>query len=173
MNMLKNAMAAGLVATLLAACAELPPPTAALLTYQTDPAGAKIFEGTQDLGVAPVTRKYELDTSKATAAATPVIADGKTATITTPDVTAVWPSGAKTTYFTVLPVGADRVATLTRPPGAPGLDTDLANAKRLTEELARDAQRRKEEQARDVARASDRCKAQQAGGSLAVANDCM
>ena len=158
MKRITYAMAAGLVAALLGACAEAPPPNSAMLTYQTEPAGARIIEGQQDLGVAPIMRTYA--------------ADAKSGSITTPDVTAVWPSGAKTSYFTVLPVGADRVATLTRPDGAPGLDVDLANAKRLADEAAADARRRKEDEARDIARSSDRCKAQQSKGGTPAVDNC-
>jgi hypothetical protein len=141
----------------LTGCANLPQSKDAMLTYESAPEGATIFEGGQSLGVAPVTRSYKHD--------------GKSATIQTPDVTAVWPSGAKAVYFTILPAGADRVATIVRPKAAPGEQTDLDNAKKLALTRERDAQRAKESTARDIARASARCKEQMAKGNLAT-NDC-
>ena len=128
-----------------------------MLTYETVPEGAVIHEGGQSLGMAPVTRTYK--------------SDGKSNIIHTPDVTAVWPSGAKASYFTVLPIGADRVATIQRPEKAPGLQADLDHAKKLSAAKDRDALRAKEALARDIARASVRCKEQMAKGNLAT-NDC-
>jgi hypothetical protein len=142
---------------LLAGCAELPRTKDAMLTFETVPEGATIFEGGQSLGVAPVTRTYKND--------------GQAATIKTPEVTAVWPSGAKESFWTMLPAGADRVATIERPKAAPGLQVDLDNAKKVALSKERDAQRAKDATARDIARASQRCKDQMAKGSLAT-NDC-
>jgi len=141
----------------LAGCGEMPLANGAMLTYETSPEGAELFEGGKSLGVAPVSRTYKND--------------GKSASIQTPDVTAVWPSGAKAVYFTLLPVGADRVATIERPTAAPGLQADLDNAKKVALTRQRDAQRSKEDLARDIARASARCKEQMAKGNLAT-NDC-
>jgi len=143
----------------LGACAATPPANQAMLTYETKPEGAQIFEGEKLLGQAPVTRTY--------------VGDGKSPQITTPDVTAVWPSGAKTLFFTILDVGADRVATLERPAGAPGLEKDLENARAV--ELARlqEERRIKEQLAHEVARASDRCKAQlEKTGATVAADQC-
>ncbi len=142
----------------LAACASGPTTPSAKLTYETRPEGAVIYEGGQAVGTAPVMRTYQ--------------SDGKSDRIETPEVTAVWPSGAKTTYFTVIPVKSDRVATIQRPAGVAGLELDLENAKKFVAASDRDAQRQKEELARDQARASARCKAQQAGTSKAIADDC-
>jgi hypothetical protein len=141
----------------LAGCANVPPPTEATLTYESKPLGATIFEGGQSLGVAPVTRTYKQQ--------------GTSASIRTPDVTAVWPSGAKSVYYTLLPVGADLQATIERPEGAPGLQADLDNAKQVALAIERDKQRNKEALARDIARSSQRCKDQMAKGNLAT-NDC-
>ena len=149
-----------MVAIVLAAltgCATTPP-TTAMLTYQSVPAGAEIFEGGKSLGVEPVTRTYN--------------SDGKSNDIRTPDVKAVWPSGAETTFFTNLPVGADRVATLDRPASAPGLQGDLDHAKTLAATRQREEERLRALQKKDIARASDRCKQQQAGTSTAVSDDC-
>ena len=66
----------------LAGCATAP--SGAKLTYETSPAGATLYEGGQAIGVAPQTRAYP--------------ADAKGGQIRTPEVTAVWPSGAKTTF---------------------------------------------------------------------------
>ena len=142
---------------MLAGCASTPP-NHALLTYKTVPDGAELFEGGKSLGAPPVTRTY--------------LADGKSNTIQTPDVTAVWPSGAKTSFFTNLTVGDDRVATLQRPADAPGLQADLDNAQKIAATRAREAERNKTLLHRDQQQASARCKSQQAGTSLAVADDC-
>ena len=135
------------------------PPTKASLTYQTSPAGGEIFEGGRSLGVEPVTRTYS--------------SDGKSNSIQTPDVKAVWPSGAETVYFTILPVGADRVATLERPAAAPGLQNDMDHAKTVAATREREKERLKTLQKHDIAQASARCKEQQSGSSLAVSDDCM
>jgi len=106
----------------------------------------------------PVTRTYE--------------SDGASSGITTPDVRAVWPSGAQTTYFTILPLGADRVATLERPADAPGLQQDLEHAKQVVAQRKRDLERRREEQQSDINRASARCHQEQAQGTQGLADDC-
>ena len=142
---------------MLAGCASAPP-NRALLTYKTVPDGAELFEGGKSLGTPPVTRTY--------------VGDGKSNTIQTPDVTAVWPSGAKTSFFTYLTVGDDRVATLQRPADAPGLQADLDNAQKVAATREREAERNKTLMHRDQQQASARCKSQQAGTSLAVADDC-
>ncbi|HLQ12936.1 MAG TPA: hypothetical protein VK130_06775 [Steroidobacteraceae bacterium] len=141
----------------LTGCATTPPPTA-MLTYQSVPDGAEIFEGGKSLGVVPVARTYNTD--------------GKSNSIRTPDVRAVWPSGAETTFYTFLTAGADRVATLERPASAPGLQVDLDHAGTLAATRQREAERLKDLQKKDIARASDRCKQQQAGTSTAVSDDC-
>jgi hypothetical protein len=140
----------------LAGCAAAP--TRAQLTYKTVPEGAELFENGKSIGVAPVTRTYD--------------GDGKAPTITTPDVTAVWPSGAKTSYFTYLNAGADLQATLERPSNAPNLQADLDHAKLVAANRQREAERLKALQKSDIARASDRCKAQQRGEGQALADDC-
>ncbi len=148
----------GLAAAGLVGCAGGPVSQSAMLTYETSPEGATLFEGGQPIGAAPVTRTYQ--------------GDGKSAVIRTPEVTAVWPSGAKETFFTFVNVGADRVATIERPKSAPGLQADLENAKKFVAAREQEALRRKEELARDLARNSDRCRAQQSGASKAVIDDC-
>jgi len=145
------------LASVLAGCASAPPPNQAKLTYETVPEGAVIFEAGQSLGPAPVTRTYT--------------GDGKSDSIKTPDVTAVWPSGAKATFWTNLKVGSDRVATIDRPSNAPGLQADLDNAKQFAASSANAEKRAKEAIARDIARNSARCKDQMQKGNLAT-NDC-
>ena len=147
----------GVLVLVLAACAELPKPTTAMLTYDTSPSGASIFEGGKLLGVAPVTRTYS--------------GDGKSPTIQTPDVTAVWPSGAKANFFTVIPVGSDRAATIERPASAPNLALDLENAKKADAEKLRLEQKAKEDVARAVARDSARCR-NQMRQAIVVNDDC-
>ena len=113
-----------LAAALLCACAATAPKSA-MLTYESVPDGAEIFEGGKSLGAVPVTRTYQ--------------SDGNSSTIQTPDVRAVWPSGAWTTFFTLLPVGSDRVATLQRPADAPGLQQDLEHANQVADARKRAA----------------------------------
>jgi hypothetical protein len=93
----------------LAAARRCPP--GAKLTYQTSPAGATLYEGGQSLGIAPVTK--------------PILPPANGAQIRTPEVTAVWPSGAKTV---VLDQPESRATTTSPrcsvPPGAPNLQAD-------------------------------------------------
>lgn len=138
----------------LAGCAS--GPGIAKLTYETQPAGATLYEGGQSIGVAPVMRRYA--------------ADAQTGAIRTPEVTAVWPSGAKTTFWTYLQVGDDRITTLQRPANAPNLALDEANGAKLTDESRREQARAKASAMSDQARASARCKAQQRNGG--VIDDC-
>ncbi len=145
-------LAAVAVIAALAGCAT--EPTGAKLTYETSPAGATIYEGGQSLGIAPVTHSY------------PAAANG--GQIRTPEVTAVWPSGAKTTFWTFLKQGDDNVTTLSRPANAPNLQADLDNAQKYVSA----EQRLKAQQARDQARASARCQAQTQGGVVAGIDDC-
>ena len=137
----------------LAGCATAP--RGAKLTYETSPAGATLYEGGQSLGVAPQMRSYPADAS-----------GGQ---IRTPEVTAVWPSGAKTTFWTFLKPGDDNVTTLARPANAPNLQADLDNAKSYVSA----EERLKAGLARDQARASARCQAQQSGGAVVAGiDDC-
>jgi hypothetical protein len=148
-----HALTALILLAALCGCAS--GPIQAKLTYVTVPDGAELFEGGKSLGVPPVTRTYQ--------------GVGESTQITTPDVTAVWPSGAKTTFFTILPAGSDRQATLQRPADAPGLQTDLDNAAKAAEAAAR----LKDQQMREEALASARCKAQQASSGPKVTDECM
>jgi hypothetical protein len=150
-------LGSALAASLLCACA-VAPPTSAMLTYESVPDGAEIFEGDKLLGAVPVTRTYK--------------SDGNSTSIHTPGVRAVWPSGAQTTFFTLLPVGSDRVATLERPPEAPGLQQDLEHAKQVTAARKRDAERNREFQQTDINRASARCKQEQSQGTHGLSDDC-
>lgn len=139
-----------------AGCATTGPRTGAL-TYDSNPAGATIYEGGKALGIAPVTRTYEFGESQNT--------------IATPEVTAVWTSGAKATYWTNLSVRTDLAATIERPLNAPGLDKDQAAAKPLLEQRAREAERLKDENMRETARNSARCREQMQKGNVAT-SDC-
>ena len=152
MKLTVSRLAALATIALLAGCASAP--QGAKLTYETSPAGATLYEGTQSLGIAPATKAYP--------------AAGEGAQIRTAEVTAVWPSGAKTTFWTFLKPGDDNVTTLTRPAGAPNLQADLDNAQKY----ASAEQRLKAQQARDQARSSARCQAQQQGGVNAGIDDC-
>lgn len=147
--------AIALMGALLGACTI---PTHAMLTYQSVPEGAEIFEGGKSLGTAPVMRTY--------------LGAANAQKITTPDVTAVWPSGAKTSFFTVLPPNADRVATLARPADAPGLQQDLAFAQQLVAKHKLDAQHEADLKKGLIDRASPLCRQEQGNGTLGVAQDC-
>lgn len=149
------ALAGVLAVITLAGCAS--GPGVALLTYDTQPAGATLYEGGQPIGVAPVTRRYA--------------GDPQTGAVRTPEVTAAWPSGAKTTFWTNLHVGDDRITTLQRPANAPNLALDEANAAKVTDEAKRAEARAKASLRADQARGSARCKAQQQSGH-AVIDDC-
>ena len=142
----------------LAGCATPPVPTSVVLTYDTKPEGATLFEGGQSIGVAPVTRSYA--------------GDGKSLSVRTPLVTAVWPSGAKETFFANLPLGADHVAIIERPAAAAGLQTDLDHAKKIVLTAEQIKRRDTEAQLREQRRNSDRCRAQQSGASKAEQDDC-
>jgi len=148
-----------LTASLLGACAGALP-VRATLTYESMPDGAEIFEGGKSLGTVPVTRTYT--------------SERKSSTVRTPEVRAVWPSGAQTTYFTLLPAGSDdRVATLERPPDAPGLQQDLEHAKLVVAARKRDAARNRDSLQSDINRASARCKREQSQGSPGgISDDC-
>jgi hypothetical protein len=154
----RSTMALMTLVAALAGCAAGPVSNTAMLTYETSPEGATLYEAGKAIGVAPVTRTYT--------------GDGK-GEIRTPDVTAVWPSGAKETYYTFLPPGADRNATIERPAKAPGLQADLDHAKPFIAAKQTDAQKQREETAREMARGSARCKDQIArGGAKAGVDDC-
>ncbi len=142
----------------LAACVTPPPATQATLTYDSNPIGAEFFEGGQSLGLGPVTRTYKGDP-----------AAGK---IETPDVKAAWPSGAETTFFTILPLGSDRQAVLERPANAPGLQKDLDNAKKALVARKQEAARIKALDQGELARNSARCQAQMAMGNKGMTDDC-
>jgi type IV pilus biogenesis protein CpaD/CtpE len=148
----------GLALLALVGCASTPAPTTALLTYETKPEGATLFEGGASIGVAPVTRTYT--------------AQAGAATVRTPVVTAVWPSGARETYYTLLPVGSDRVATIERPAAAAGLQADIDHGKRTALEREQAQKRSKDAALRDQKRDSERCRKQQSGESKAVQDDC-
>src|SRR5690349_1948874 len=140
-------------AVLLAGCAT--EPRGAKLTYETSPLGATLYENGQPIGLAPQMRSYPAGTDP-------------TAQIRTPEVTAVWPSGAKATFWTFLKAGDDNVTTITRPAKAPNLQVDLDNAQKY----ASDEARRKAGALRDQARNSARCQAQMKGNSPTVIDDC-
>ena len=159
MRAISSAMLIGVIlSAAVTGCAGVPP-TGAMLTYETVPDAAEIFEGGTSLGLAPVTRTYQ--------------SDGKSSNIQTPEVKAVWPSGAETTYFTILPVGADRVAKLERPAAVPGLQGDLDHARTVAATRQRETERLRAQQQHDIAAASARCKAQQAQGNKGLTDDCM
>ena len=140
-------------ALILAGCAT--EPRGAKLTYETVPTGATLYENGQSLGIAPQMRSYPASDVK----------DGQ---IRTPVVTAIWPSGAKASFWTFLKPGDDNVTTLTRPANAPNAQVDLDNAQKY----AADEARRKASALRDQARSSARCQAQMSGTAPSAIDDC-
>lgn len=155
--MLRSRLAPAALAILLALGGCASGPGVAMLTYETQPAGATLYEGGQSIGVAPVMRRYA--------------GDAQTGAVRTPEVTAVWPSGAKTTFWTNLQVGDDRITTLQRPSSAPNLAVDVAHAAEIADQARRDEARAKASLKADQARASARCKAQMQTGQ-GVIDDC-
>jgi len=154
---LLSTLSAVILAALFAGCASTPS-NQAMLTYESKPEGAMIYEGKTALGVAPVTRTYLFpENAKA---------------VETPEVTAVWPSGAKATYWTNLPIHSDLQATIERPANAPGLEQDLANAQKIVEAKKREHSLEKQSLAHDIAHDSGTCRAAQQSGSLTAARDC-
>ncbi len=141
----------------LAGCAA-PGPKSAMLTYESSPEGATLMLGNETLGVAPLTRTY--------------MAGATGGLIRTPDVVAVWPSGARATYWTQLRPGADEVATIERPTNAAGLDKDLANAAKYVAAKDQEARRLKEANLREQARASAKCQKQLKSGQAPAIGDC-
>jgi hypothetical protein len=150
-------IAAALLAAAVAGCANVPQSADVVVTYETRPEGAELFEAGKSIGTAPVTRTYRNE--------------ARAESLRTPDVTAVWPSGAKETYYTQLPAGADRVASIERPKNAPGLQADLDNAKKFIAGKEAETRRQREEALREQARNSQRCKDQMSKGG-GVVNDC-
>ena len=145
-----------IISCILSGCATTPK-NQAMLTFETAPEGATLYEGAVLLGVAPYTRTYTFKSS------------GET--LETPLVTAIWPSGAKATYWTNMYVGADLEATINRPDNAPDLAKDLENSKKFADAKARKAQSKTDALSRDIARDSERCKAQQKSGLVGI-SDC-
>jgi hypothetical protein len=129
-----------------------------MLTYETNPEGATLMLGKETLGVAPLTRTFPADASGGL--------------IRTPDVVAVWPSGARAVFWTQLKPGADEVATIERPPGAAGLDKDLANASKFAAAKAQEALRLKEEALREQRRNSAKCQKQLQTKDGVATSDC-
>lgn len=158
MKQSKSTLVGLALAALLAGCAAPGKSNQGMLTYETSPEGAQLFEGGQAIGTAPVTRTYA--------------GDGKSPQIKTPEVTAVWPSGAKASFWTNIDFGSDRVATIERPAKAPNLQADLDNAAKFKLAREQEQRREKEDARREQNRNSARCKAQQAGQSKGVLDDC-
>ena len=81
------------------------------MTYRSHPPGASIYEGGAFVGIAPQKRSYRSLTGSK---------EGRT-----PEITVVWPSGAKATYYTDLPLdGREFEVTIQRPTGEPGIERD-------------------------------------------------
>ncbi len=147
------------VLLVLSGCAAGPAlPPSAQMTYLTNPDGAMLFEAGKAIGEAPVTRQH--------------VAAGDATSVRTPLVTAVWPSGAKESFYAIVPPGSDREATIQRPANAPGLEVDLAHAKTLALKRAQQDSRDKETMLREQRQNSARCREQRAGNSKAVQDDC-
>lgn len=144
-------------AVIATGCATTSAPKA-LLTFETQPIGATLFEGDVALGQEPVTRTYRGE-------------PGAT-TIRTPNVTAVWPSGAKAVFWTVLKPGADEVALIERPTQSAGLEKDQAHAAQVLEQRRQAARRDAQQLNREQARASSRCQQQMQSGVGSPVDNC-
>jgi hypothetical protein len=154
---MRSAIAASLAALFLTACATAPV-TTALLTFETNPPGAKLYEGQVLLGDEPITKSYR-------------VAEGAN-TVRTPEVTAVWPSGAKASFWTILSRGADEAAVIERPATATGLDKDNERAKVVMEARRKGEQKSAQQLRSDMARQSARCREQLASGVGAAVSSC-
>lgn len=109
---MKNSRIAFFLASVFAlcSCASIPSDQSSM-TYRTHPPGASIYEGGAFVGVAPQKRLYRSLTGSKV---------GRT-----PEITVVWPSGAKATYYTDLPFdGREFEVTIQRPNGEPGIERD-------------------------------------------------
>ena len=151
MKTMLSGLAIAASALILAGCAT--GPRGAKLTYESSPLGATLYENGQPIGLAPQMRVYE---------------EAKDGQIRTPVVTAVWPSGAKASFWTFLKPGDDNVTTIARPANAPNAQVDLDNAQKY----ASDEARRKAVMLRDQARSSARCQAQMQGAAPTAIDDC-
>lgn len=146
------ALAAAALTLTLAGCAGGPAGgKTAMLTYETQPEGATLMEDGVAIGMEPVTRTYKID--------------AQAATVKTPLVTAIWPSGAKATFWTELKPGSDEVATLKRPPLAPGLAQDQAQAAQVLAKRQAASSDEAQKIRQERARASSACQKQLAGGT--------
>ena len=101
---------------LLAGCQSIPKDQA-YTTFQSQPPGAMLYQGNTAWGAAPQTMIYTLR-------------PGATEIVSAP-VTAVWASGATVTTRIRMTPGIEQSYTFSRPPGAPGLDKDLAIAAQI------------------------------------------
>lgn len=135
--------AIAVLSTSLFGCATPASSNKAMLTYNTTPEGATLFEGNLNLGTAPQTRTY--------------VGDGQNKTITTPVVTAVWPSGVKATFWTHLQAGDDRETDIQRPKNPAGLDLDLAHAEKARASQLTKKQAENAEAAQDLRKNSTEC----------------
>lgn len=107
----------------------------ALVTFETQPPGALLYDGDRAVGVAPKTARIKFKDGSQ-------VAREKA-------VTAVWPSGATATVSATARAGTKTTIVISRPIDAPGLDIDLANANQLDQtaiakrqaDSANDAQR--------------------------------
>ena len=146
-----------LAALLVGGCATTAVPQA-MLTFETKPAGATLFEGGVAIGQEPVTRTYRGE-------------PGAT-TIRTSEVTAVWPSGAKASFWTNLKPRADELAVIERPAKAAGLDKDQAHAAQVLEARRQAASREAQLLKKDMARGSARCQQQMQSGVGSPIDNC-
>lgn len=146
-----------LASLVLAGCASTGVPQA-MLTYETEPVGATLYENGVAIGQEPVTRTYR--------------GEPGAKTIRSADVTAVWPSGAKAVFWTVLRPGADEVALIQRPSQSAGLDKDQAHAAAVMAARRQAASREAQQLKKDAARNSARCQQQMQSGVGSPIDNC-
>lgn len=103
------------VMLMVANCATPVGPNQTELTFVTVPHGAMLYEGQTAWGMAPQKKVF----------------NSRNGGTTTGTVTAIWSSGARMTQTFNVTLGTRQIATMSRPPNAPGMDKDLAFAEQL------------------------------------------
>lgn len=108
---MKKTLQASLAASIfLTGCAAPVGPDQVEATFDSNPPGATIFIGETQAGVAPVTRRWNMN--------------GKQ-TASLPTISAHWVSGARASMNFTVTRGQEGSYTFQRPPGAPNLDADI------------------------------------------------
>ncbi len=136
-----RAMVAAGAALMLVGCAtpneaQPIPANKARLTVVSDPPGARVSGEGKHYGDAPFVSTWTLE-------------PGRTFPQTTPELTAVWVSGAYATAKIRIPKGGESFNYVFKRPDVPGIEQDLQHARRLAaaQQSAQQAQQRENSQA--------------------------